>query len=321
MYLATGHTIYCKSIKAATIEEYLKAAAGLIKKLDPVDGRDAMYDRDGVKYIGITSVLREVRRIEKVPNRRENYSIAMHFRLYERQKMAGEDSLIRVMYNWFTTGLQFGNRRSEWCQPDGAGLLHKVQMCAFGRATAFIFEDIRFFTGSKIELSIETALQNEEAVFIIRVRFMWQKNLQHNIHRWAYRNNARPFLCAVRAWIAIVRRFIRLMGRDSDKPLAVYRTKLYQTRLVTSDDATRVLRDLAVDVYKLTKKEDTQKFSSHSLRVGACCILFATGYPPDFIQRVLRWDSDAWRKYVRDLVVTAMQVNVAMNKAHEMPLM
>jgi len=89
LYLATGHTIYCKSIKAATIEEYLKAAAGLIKKLDPVDGRDAMYDRDGVKYIGITSVLREVRRIEKVPNRRENYSIAMHFRLYERQKIGG----------------------------------------------------------------------------------------------------------------------------------------------------------------------------------------------------------------------------------------
>ena len=31
LYLATGHTIYCKSIKGTTIEEYLKAASGLIK--------------------------------------------------------------------------------------------------------------------------------------------------------------------------------------------------------------------------------------------------------------------------------------------------
>lgn len=111
------------------------------------------------------------------------------------------------------------------------------------------------------------------------------------------------------------------MGRNSAKPLAVYRTKTFQARLVTSDDATRLLRDFAVNVFKLTKTEDINKFSSHSLRVGTCCILFATGYSPDFIQRVLRWESDAWRKYDRDLVVTAMEVVVAMNKADDMLLL
>lgn len=77
----------------------MKAAAGLIKKLDPIPGRDAMYDREIVKYIGIVSVLHEVKRIETVLNRRENYTIAMHHRLYERQRLADEDSLLRVLYN------------------------------------------------------------------------------------------------------------------------------------------------------------------------------------------------------------------------------
>ena len=47
VYLATGHTIYCKSIKASTLRLYLTAAADLIQKIDPVP-RNAMNDNAGV---------------------------------------------------------------------------------------------------------------------------------------------------------------------------------------------------------------------------------------------------------------------------------
>ena len=72
---------------------------------------------------------------------------------------------------------------------------------------------------------------------------------------------------------------------------------------------------LAVEVHKLTKDEDINKFLCHSLRIGACCVYFATGYQQDFIQCVLCWKSDAWRTYVWYLVIMAMQIIVAMNKA------
>ena len=111
------------------------------------------------------------------------------------------------------------------------------------------------------------------------------------------------------------------MGKDSKKPLAIYNNRNHGIRLVTANLATTLMRKLAVEVHHLTKDEDIKKFLWHSLRVGACCIYFATGYKPDFIQRVLRWESDAWRTYVRDLVVTAMEIVVAMNKADDMPLM
>ena len=68
LYLATGHTIYSQSIRADTLTEYLKAASGIIQKLDPVPDRDAMYTADGNKYEGIVSITREVRRIELVPS-------------------------------------------------------------------------------------------------------------------------------------------------------------------------------------------------------------------------------------------------------------
>ena len=76
IYLATGNTIYSQSIKASTISEYLRAAADLIQKLDPVENRDARKTDKGVTYEGITKVLQEVKRVEKVPNRREGYTLA-----------------------------------------------------------------------------------------------------------------------------------------------------------------------------------------------------------------------------------------------------
>ena len=77
----------------------------------------------------------------------------------------------------------------------------------------------------------------------------------------------------------------------------------------------------AVEVYGLTKRSEIQAFSCHSLRVSVCCILYATGYSGEFIQRALRWRSEAWKTYVRDLVVVTIQHNKAMSEADTMPLM
>ena len=57
LFLATGNTIYSQSIKSATIAEYLKAAADLISKLDPVENRDARKTDVGETYEGIQKVL------------------------------------------------------------------------------------------------------------------------------------------------------------------------------------------------------------------------------------------------------------------------
>ena len=68
LYLATGNTIYSQSICSSTILEYLRAAADLVTKLDPVEDQDPRKTDKGLIYIGIQKVINEVKRVESVPN-------------------------------------------------------------------------------------------------------------------------------------------------------------------------------------------------------------------------------------------------------------
>ena len=90
-------------------------------------------------------------------------------------------------------------------------------------------------------------------------------------------------------------------------------------RNIIVDVVNTLLRELAIKTYNLTDIDEIQKFSSHSLRVGAYCLLFACGYPPEFIQRVLRWKNDTLIGYVGDLIVTAIKHNMAILQADTMP--
>ena len=135
-----------------------------------------------------------------------------------------------------------------------------------------------------------------------------KKNGDHGEYRWFSRNDVKKYLCSVHKWISIVQRFIRLQGSKIwDQPLAVYRNKKRQVRNITADIVNTLMRSLAVETYKLTKKEDIELFPCHSLRVGTCTLLFTTNYSPQFIKRVLRWRSESWQTYVRDLIATSVQ--------------
>ena len=53
-------------------------------------------------------------------------------------------------------------------------------------------------------------------------------------------------------------------------------TKKDQVRNITADIVNTLMRSLAVETYKLTKKEDIQLFSYNTLRVSAYTLLFST---------------------------------------------
>ena len=79
------------------------------------------------------------------------------------------------------------------------------------------------------------------------------------------------------------------------------------------------MQSLATTVYAITDKKDLAKFSCHSIRVGACCILQAAGARPEFIKKQLRWNSDAWMAYTRDLAVLSHQHNAIINAETDRP--
>ena len=62
-----------------------------------------------------------------------------------------------------------------------------------------------------------------------------------------------------------------------------------------------LLQEAATSLYKITSKEDISRFTSHSFRVGAYVLLHIIEVSTDTIKFCLRWRSDAFKVYLRNV--------------------
>jgi hypothetical protein len=82
------------------------------------------------------------------------------------------------------------------------------------------------------------------------------------------------------------------------------------------------MRNIAAAVYQLSfdkHKEELQRWSSHSLRVGACVILHSMNFSTTQIQWLLRWRSDSFKVYLRNTALLSDQQHQALDQAAAMP--
>lgn len=324
VHLATGHSIKAINIKAGTMKEYMLAAAGLIKLFDKIPRGSRKELHTDRLCNTVSKVLGEVKRFEDIPNRCEAYTPSMQRHLVKMAKNMPKDSLEVALVDWFAVGLQGGNRRAEWCQDKGCGKLNKFQLSQKGTPYAFTMEDITFYRKGKLGLTLEAAIKYPSSVEHVRVKYRWQKNGEHGQTKYQSRNHNRPHLCSVSSWIRICDRFIRLRGSTvTTEPLSIYYDAIRhnEVRNVVANEAADVMRFIAKEVYQVTNKTELSSFSCHSLRVGACCSLYAAGYPEHSIKKLLRWKSESWMDYVRDLIVMTFKHNKALNEVDELPCM
>ena len=118
IHLSTGHSIYCKQIKAATVEQYVHAAATFLAHFTGADFRKDLPSDSFMGHI-LGPVYRDLKRYETCPNRREPYTLTMH---YKARSLALEFSTltqIPALVDGFEQGLCAGYRLSEWAQPSG----------------------------------------------------------------------------------------------------------------------------------------------------------------------------------------------------------
>ena len=319
VYLASGHTLISRQIKAGSIGRYLHAAAEFLSLFDPQEQRDARFlDRTTTRSPYIQRVLDQVAKFEKVPDRQDAYTIAMQKALYTQTRplaKAKPDCLKVALFQWFGAALQGGNRRCEWCQTPAQASIDTFELSPTGECRAFTLDDITFFNKKKRPLPLQDALQNFRRAHYVRVTYRWQKNGEHGLSKTYARNTSNRACDSVDHFLHICARYVRLVGMThTDRPLAIYRAKNGTIRNITSADVASVMRALARDVYHIKNKKDAQRFSTHSLRVGACCILWAKGLSGEFIQRALRWKSESWKDYIRDLTIQSLQHNTAINE-------
>ena len=234
----------------------------------------------------------------------------------------------------FTTGLLWVSlwdlRRIEWCQEAASrGKRPPLSRPQIDRRDnlprAFLLRDVECFSVTGAFIPLADAILNPSRVESCTVVWRFQKNNENGELKKLTRSSTASSHCRVESLLAIVRCRLSLCSPDADIPLAVFQEKAHATAsYITNWDVTGMLRSLAAEVYNLdpTKARDLQqlkRWSCHSLRVGACVLLHAMGFSPTDIQFLLRWKSDAFMAYLRNLSFLSRRHADAIDRAASIP--
>jgi hypothetical protein len=333
LHLSAGHSIYCRSIKAATIEQYLLAAATFLAQFSGIDYRkDHVHD----KQLGhlLVPILRDIKKYESVPDRREPYDPQMHLAARFIASQCDQDSLVCALTDGFEQGICAGYRLSEWAQPSGVSNPQAPQLNHLREGIltkALVPDDFRILTVSNQRVSGMAIL----LIPLGQITKMWakwrtQKNGQNGEEKLFARNPKLGGFCFVSSVYRALSRFQRLSLRDprlspDSTPLSVYWSEKFScVRLINADNIERFMRHLASRVYYLHPDRDAgdlAKWSAHSLRVGACVALHAMGFTPLDIQWILRWRSQAFMAYLRNVAILAHRQVQALDRAAALPFL
>jgi hypothetical protein len=282
VHLASGSTLFCRAIKSATIGKYLRNVANFLACFLDVDARKVDATQSRIAPV-IQSVLDEVLRWEKVPDKREPFTPAMWEHLYS-SFAAGRNtfSLGPSICNWFGCGLFGGFRLTKWAQEAGASCFTTPLLDELGIPKAFCLPDLEFRLPNNKRVSLWEAFQTSEAlIHRAIVTFTHQKNGNDGEKRTFVRNINNPRLCFVSLMLRIFKQFISLLGWEATStPLAIYQTESGDIKMITATEINVVMRSTAAAVYGLDlvkHAKDLQLWSSHSLCVGACVVLHAHG--------------------------------------------
>jgi hypothetical protein len=302
--LFQGKGLRSSPIKTDTAKGYLRAA---VSWSADANGPDVRYQRQTrasspLIYVRPLKGILETRLSwETLPNRREPFTVAMLQHLADSTIGDHPDSLDCTLRDWFAVGINAGCRRSEWAQD-----AHKpIKLSPDGNnPLAFTRNDVFFLDENFRHLPKEQIFSRDFRPRYVRLRWRFQKNRDNGETKTFASNIGYP-TCMVTAMIRIIQRSFRLHLSDN-YPIAVFKAGPVVT-LIDDSHITTSLRRLAVAVYGPMSQEELQRFSSHSLRVGACVALHADGQTDIFIKHRLRWRSNSFMNYLRDVPILALE--------------
>lgn len=298
LHLAKGETLVCRSIKAKTMQAYLRAveelsaARSVMSPLIGLDGNRSAY---------ITRILNECKRWEGMPNKREPVTNEMMAHIiHEAKRDTNPDSRLSAVTDWLVMGEYGGFRKSEWAQDARDVRKGRYATNIDGTAKAFLLRDFTYRKDKeRIAAGPNDALTEADADQVY-LTWRFQKNGNNGEQLPFSKTDKVTDRCFVRSAIRVRRRAQRL-GVKADCPIAVYKTAKGTVKHISNEDVEDILRAAAKKVHKVTNTKELARWSCHSIRVGACIRLQLLNKPAHFIQMRLRWKSEAWQDYLRNL--------------------
>ena len=156
----------------------------------------------------------------------------------------------------------------------------------FGHAYAFTLADVQCFTISSSPIHLEQAIAFPTIVAKIKLRFEEQK-MERTVNASLFTcNSSNPPLCLGSNFVSILQHHNKLTNSCPVTPLSVY--------LDANGVPCNIIRKAAAAVYNLDPikhRRELMLWSSHSLRVGACTLLYSKGFSEMEIKYLLRWKS------------------------------
>ncbi|CAB9530816.1 unknown protein [Seminavis robusta] len=332
VHLSYGNTILCKSIKASTIEQYLIAVSSLIKGFTEEDFRkDDSSDRNLGSLL--SGVLKDIKRYENMADRREPYDHKMHAMARRAASKFPHTSVVCTLVDGFEQGMCAGYRLTEWAQPAGRTCVSRPHLNGRSapecRTRAIVPVDVRAVSvdGQRL-VGLAIIMLSLCNVLKMYIKFRTQKNGNHGEEKLFERNPTPGGFCFVSSTYRSLVRFaqIQLMYpgiSPSVTPLSIYwDPKGKVPKLVDATSIEKFMRRLASTVYNLHPVHDSKdiaKWSSHSLRVGACVVLHVMGFSDRDIQWILRWKSMTFITYFRNVALLSRRQNAAFDRLQALP--
>lgn len=306
--LCQNETIKARVVKTDCIKQYIKAAKTFCTALNIQDPNiTAQGEYDPIFKL----LLDEHKQWDAVMNKREPVSEEM-FEYITRNQEGPLTSLSRTTADWLTIGRQAGLRISEYGQEEA--FLSRTGNFAtnhFGQSTAFTLDDFMFYGRSRMNIHYDRHTRLElKYITAARIRWRTQKNKEKEESIWYARNDEDPSRCVIRAMLRIRER-AQEMCIPAGHPIGMYRDVNGARGFVTNNNMSKTFQDAARVVHKITDEKTLKKYSSHSIRVMACVLLFAKGKNTDFIKFRLRWKSNCFEMYLRHVPRQAQEHNKA----------
>jgi integrase len=307
--LTVGESIQGRKVKENTIRGYLRAAAMYVKSVGMRTDCPMTDPSTGKLFAPIEQCLRDFKRWEAMPKRRSPLTKKMVRDLLAFCKDFPPDSKEKAFADWCIIGLHMGYRRCEWAAEKAPKHSRDFPRADDPAKSIYqvLLDDIRLIGtgGERIAAELAYPASRLQAVKI-RVRF--QKNGDNGQELTEAANHLDPQLCCARAAQRVKQRAARL-GLEGQDPASAYRANkgskkasFFHSGLIKT-----LLRNMAKRTYhSVDLGADNLLFTGHSFRVGAAVLLHAGGADGKDIQTRLRWKSDTFLMYLRDVPQIAL---------------
>jgi hypothetical protein len=306
--VGAGYSLRRQLVRADTVKQYGLAAGEMISECNGNCG-NPLYEPSGGMASDCYKVVKDLQDWQDLPNRVEPVTKEMVEFMWKDKGLTDEDSDKALIRDFSVFGLcATGFRSAEWNQDKKVrrGKFDRKGNSKTGPILALMEGDLQFFTPDH-KVIAEPCKVDPSQIGYVKVTHRVQKNGANGQKITHAANHGSHHFCPVRAAVRIVARANRL-GVRADEPLAAFKQNegSQEPTWVTKQQVAKYFTAVAKIVYDIPETTKV-RYSGHSLRVGAAVLMYSGGALGMHIKQRLRWKSDTFMTYLRDVPQAAIQ--------------